>query len=200
MKRNSAVNKYNALIIDQVRDVEGGLWDVREIRDTKFGFNLIFGSPESRRGNCKPRLIATQELYDHWEANKERYGEGLLYSLPAGRSTLKRVRRRLGFNCMEDMLEFWVERIDDLATLTPRQFAARHKVTWLRVFDWRRKLLGSEVREPNWWMEREAIDVLLAGKTLKETGRVLGISTSHVFRLRARAMELRQSEDVLLAA
>jgi hypothetical protein len=30
--------KRKATILGQVRDVEGGLWDVRDLRDTKYGF------------------------------------------------------------------------------------------------------------------------------------------------------------------
>lgn len=54
--------KRNPKILGQVRDVEGSLWDVRQIRDTKHGFDLLFGSPEPRLGSYKgglPRLIAT---------------------------------------------------------------------------------------------------------------------------------------------
>ena len=59
--------KYKYPILGQVRDVEGGLWNVREIRDTKYGFDLLFGSPISRvepEINGLPRLIATQALKD----------------------------------------------------------------------------------------------------------------------------------------
>ena len=38
-------------VLGQVRDVEVGLWDVREIRDTKYNFDLLFGSPVSRIRN-----------------------------------------------------------------------------------------------------------------------------------------------------
>ena len=31
--------KRKATILGQVRDVEGGLWDVRDLRDTKYGFD-----------------------------------------------------------------------------------------------------------------------------------------------------------------
>ncbi|MGD0499726.1 MAG: hypothetical protein ABSC23_14960 [Bryobacteraceae bacterium] len=92
--------KPNPKIIGHVRDVEGGLWDVRQIRDTKHGFDLLFGSPVPRLGSYRgglPRLIATRPLIDFGDANRTKH-DGVLYDLPAGRSTLKRVRHRLGFH------------------------------------------------------------------------------------------------------
>jgi hypothetical protein len=142
--------KRKAAILGQVRDVEGGLWDVREIRDTKHGFDLLFGSPEPRLGSYRgglPRLIATQPLIDFWEANRTKR-DGVKFDLPAGRTTLKRVRRRLGFHYLDDFSEFWNERIEDLEALSAREFAIRHKVDIHVVFETRRKLLGNRARDP----------------------------------------------------
>src|ERR1035438_59695 len=114
--------KRNPKILGQVRDVEGSLWDVRQIRDTKHSFDLLFGSPEPRLGSYRgglPRLIATQPLIDFWEANRTKR-DGVLFDLPAGRTTLKRVRRRFGFNNLDDIAEFWMERIEDLDELSAR--------------------------------------------------------------------------------
>src|ERR1039457_7077209 len=111
--------KRKPTILGHVRDVEGGLWDVREIRDTKYGFDLLFGSPAPCLGSYRgglPRLIATQPLIDFWEANQTKH-DGVLFDLPAGRTTLKRIRRRFGFNNLDDISEFWKERIEDLEAL-----------------------------------------------------------------------------------
>src|SRR6266516_717715 len=107
--------KRKATILGQVRDVEGGLWEVRQIRDTKYGFDLLFGSPERRLGSSRgglPRLIATQSLVDFWDANGTKR-DGVIFDLPAGRTTLKRVRRRLGFHFLDDLSEIWRKRIED---------------------------------------------------------------------------------------
>jgi hypothetical protein len=182
--------KRNPKILGQVRDVEGSLWDVRQIRDTKHGFDLLFGSPEARLGSYKgglPRLIATRELIDFWEANRTKH-DGVLYDLPAGRTTLKRVRHRFGFNYLDDLSEFWVERIEDLETLSAREFAMRHKVDIGVVFETRRKLLGNWARNPGWWRRPRPLKILRSNITLREMGEKLNISISQAHRLRGRAL------------
>jgi EamA-like transporter family len=112
--------KRKATILGQVRDVEDGLWDVRDLRDTKYGFDLLFGSPVHRLGSYRgglPRLIATRSLKDFWEVNRTKR-DGVIFDLPAGRTTLKRVRRRLGFHSLRDLSKFWKKRIEDLETLS----------------------------------------------------------------------------------
>jgi hypothetical protein len=182
--------KRNPKILGQVRDVEGSLWDVRQIRDTKHSFDLLFGSPEPRLGSYRgglPRLIATQPLIDFWEVNKTKR-DGVLFDLPAGRTTLKRVRRRFGFNNLEDISEFWMERIEDLDELSAREFAMRHKVNIQVVFETRRKLLGNRARNPGWWRKPRPLKILRSNITLREMGEKLVISISHAKRLRDRAL------------
>jgi hypothetical protein len=189
MRRNrrTRVKRYDK-ILGQVRDVEGGNWDVRQIRNTKHGFDLLFGSPDdhgSYRGGL-PRLIATQSLADFWEAHRTKR-DGMVFDLPAGRTTLKRVRRRLGFNVLDDVMEFWKERIEDLGSLKPREFAVRHGVNPLVVFDRRQKMLGRRARQLGWWRTDRTIEILLSDVTLREMGEKLGIGTSQAFRLRLQA-------------
>jgi hypothetical protein len=181
--------KRKATILGQVRDVERGLWDVREIRDTKHGFDLLFGSPEPRLGSYRgglPRLIATQPLIDFWEANRTKH-DGVIYDLPAGRTTLKRVRRRLGFHYLDDLSEFWKERIEDLEELSAREFAIRHKVDIHVVFETRRKLLGKRARDLGWWRKPRPLKILRSNITLREMAEKLGISITQAKRLRDRA-------------
>lgn len=182
--------KRNPKILGQVRDVEGSVWDVRQIRDTKHGFDLLFGSPEPRLGSYRgglPRLIATKPLIDFWEANKTKR-DGVLFDLPAGRTTLKRVRHRLGFDYNRDNFEFWKDRIEDLETLSAREFGIRHKVAIAVVFETRNKLLGNVARNPGWWRKPKPLKILRSKITLREMGEKLGISISHAKRLRDRAL------------
>jgi hypothetical protein len=182
-------------ILGQVRDVEGSYWDVRQIRGTKYGFDLLFGSAVSRLGSYRgglPRLIPTKPLNDFWEVNRVKR-DGVIFDLPAGRTTLKRLRRRLRFNSLKDVSRFWKERIDDLETLSARQFAARHEVEVKVVFDRRTKLLGSQARELGWWQEPRSLEILVSGITLREMGEKLSISISQAKRLRDRALQLQKS-------
>jgi hypothetical protein len=180
--------KRNPKILGQVVDVEGYVWDVRQIRDTKHGFELLFGSP-ARPGIYRgglPRLIATRPLADFWEANQTKHS-GVLFDLPAGRTTLKRVRHRLGFNYHQDRADFWQERIQDLASLKSREFARRHSVPVYTVVDIRRKLLGNSTRPAGWWRKPEFLEILRSNVSLRVMGEKLGISTSQAHRLKRRA-------------
>ncbi|MGD0498433.1 MAG: hypothetical protein ABSC23_08350 [Bryobacteraceae bacterium] len=181
--------KPNPKIIGHVRDVEGGLWDVRQIRDTKHGFDLLFGSPAPRLGSYRgglPRLIATRPLIDFWDANRTKH-DGVLYDLPAGRTTLKRVRHRLGFHYLHDLSKFWKERIEDLKTLSAREFAMRHGVGVLVVRETRTRLLGRRARKLNWWRKPRPLKILRSNISLNAMGKKLRISITHAKRLRDRA-------------
>ncbi len=176
-------------ILGEVRDVEGSLWYVRDVRTTKHGFDLLWGSPVTRLRNYSgglPRLIATQPLVDYWEANCTRH-DGVLFDLPAGRTTLKRLRSRLRFNYHLDVAEFWKERIEDLDKLSAREFARRHNVELIAVFENRRKLLGRRARMMNWWQTPQPLEILRSSITLREMGEKLSISISQAHRLRRRA-------------
>jgi hypothetical protein len=178
-------------IIGHVQDSDGHSWDVKQIRETKHGFDLLYGSPESHFAVCRwglPRLIATKALYDFWDANRTRR-DGVIYDLPAGRTTLKRVRHRLGFNAVRDLSKFWKDRLHDLETLSAREFAARHNTNVKVVVDARRKVIGRRARESGWWREPSCLEILRSDITLREKGEKLGISTSHCFRLTARASQ-----------
>lgn len=176
-------------IVGQVNDVDGVLWNIRDARDTKHGFDLYFGTPARNRGSYRgglPRLIATKALRDFWDANRTK-GDGILYDLPAGRSTLKRVRHRLGFNFVDDRAEYWTDRIDDLTFLPAREFAAKHGVELDVAVDWRFRLLGSSTRAMGWWRKPKILKILLSDLTLSQVGLKLGISISQANRLRHRA-------------
>jgi hypothetical protein len=179
-------------VCGQVRDVDGALWDVRDVRSTKHGFDLYLGSLDGARGRGAvgglPHLIVTKELRDYWRDNREK-SHGVLYDLPAGRSTLRRARTRLRFNQREARREFWMDRVEDLATMPIREFAAKHDVSPDVAFDWRFRLVGYRARPLGWWRTPETIKILLSDMTLSQVGRELGIGTSHAMRLRRRAKQ-----------
>ncbi len=190
--------KYNYPIIGATRDVEGRWWWIRQIRETKHGFDLLFGTRVSRTEAYPtgfPGIIATQPLLDYWETNKTRH-DSTINNLPAGRSTLKRVRCRYGFHVLNDAAEFYQENIDDLRTLTPRQFARKHKLNVNVVSGARFRHLGPVAREIGWWRQPRVLNILLSHLTLREKGLKLGIGTSQAHRLTIRAT----AEQLLLAA
>ena len=190
--------KYNYPIIGETKDVEDRWWWVRQVRETKHGFDLLFGTPISASGSYPtgfPGIIATQPLLDYWEVNKTRH-DSTINDLPAGRTTLKRVRHRYGFHVLKDTAEFYQEHIDDLRTLTPRQFARKHKLNVNVVFDARLRHLGPVAREMGWWRRPRVLNILLSHLTLREKGLKLGIGTSQAHRLTTRAT----AEQQLLAA
>ncbi len=185
-----STRRWKYPVVGQVRDVDGILWDVRDVRTTKHGFDLLFGSPAEHHGTGfgLPRLIATQPLYDYWDANRTNH-RGVILDLPAGRTTMKRVRRRLGFNYFDDLSDFWRERIEDLQQLSPREFAARHNVNVDVVVETRMKLLGRRARLLGWWRKPEIVQILQSNISLKEVSKKLDISTSQAHRLRRQARQ-----------
>lgn len=187
--RKPKIRRPKFPILGEVQDVGGSTWHVREVRNTKHGFDLLFGSPESQLGSYPgglPRLIATQPLVDFWEANRAKH-DGVLYDLPAGRTTLKRMRHHLGFHSLKDQAEFWQERIEDLKFLPAREFARRHNVDPGVVFDTRTRLLGPRSRKRGWWRVQGVVNLLQSNLKLRELGEIFEISASQAHRLRLQA-------------
>ncbi|MGA7409427.1 MAG: hypothetical protein WBW33_03015 [Bryobacteraceae bacterium] len=181
-------------ICGQVRDVDGALWNVRDVRTTKHGLDLYYGSPDKAHDTHRGgplRLIVTKDLRDFWWDNRLE-SHGLLFDLPAGRTTLKRARNRLQFNQRDAVRDFWTERLDDLATLPTCEFAAKYGVDKTRAFDWRFRLVGQRARPLGWWRTPETFKILLSDMKLREVGEELGIGTSHAMRLRRRAKQESQ--------
>jgi hypothetical protein len=187
-KPKPPARKYKYPVLFQVRDVENDLWDVRDIRATRHGFDVLYGSPVYRLSNYRsgPCLIVTKELFAHWEANKTNR-DGALFDLPAGRTTLKRARSRLSLNDNQDLKDYWNEHIHKLKILSAREFAACHNLDVDSVFDSRLRVLGKRARHLNWWRTPDTLEILRSNVTLREIGEKLGIGTSHAKRLRDRA-------------
>ena len=177
-------------VCGQVKDVNGALFDVTDVRLTGHGFDVYYGRPSSGRGQRGPglQLIVTKALRDYWWDNRTK-SDGSIYDLPAGRTTIKRARRWLHFNQIEARRLFFKERITDLATLPIRQFAAKHQVRREVAFAWRFRLIGKLARPLGWWRTPTTLEVLHSSMTLKVIAQKLGIGMSHASRLRRRAKE-----------
>jgi hypothetical protein len=193
-----------------IKDALGLEWHVKEARQTKYGFDLLYG----KRKNAGPydvsglnRLIYTKELKAFWDKYSIRH-DGTLYDLPAGRTTLKRARVALQFNWDRDSEKFWRQHKPDLNGLKPREFEEKYKeqkLTGSRMSFWRLRLLGARARPLGWWRKPEVLKLLLSEeKSLSQVRAELGgrISTSQVHRLRRRAKhayELRNAKPVPIA-
>ncbi len=177
----------------RVKDFNKASWKVREIRPTKHGFDLYFGTPSETyfgpyRGS--PRLIVTRALRDYWHANRTKNLRFFL-DLPVSSSGLKLALRRLRFYHREDVKTFWKERAEDLASLPTREFAAKHGVDPAAAFEWRIKLVRRG-RPAGWWRTPQIRNALLSSMSLGEAGRELGIAISEVQRLRRLAKRVSQ--------
>jgi hypothetical protein len=140
-------------VIYQVQDFEGIFYDVYDVRPSKHGFALHFGfkTRAHRRlytDKGKPGLIATPELVAFWKAHRTEVRAN--FDLPAGHTTLVRLRQRLGFHLGHDTDAVWLERIDDLRKLSQREFARKYQVPLTQVYKRRRSLVGPQrVRSGN---------------------------------------------------
>jgi hypothetical protein len=177
--------------LGEIRDLDNTVWDVREIRPTKHGFDMLYGTRTLGRGvlsGGKPRLIATIDLMEFWSVNGTRR-DGILFDLPEGHRALDSMRAQLGFNFLEATHAFWNDRIDDLRSLPAKEFAARHGVSQSAAMSRRYRLFGSTKRPRGWWRNRKVLSLLLSSQTLRKVASKLGISNCHVFHLRARAKQ-----------
>jgi hypothetical protein len=183
--RPDAMRKHPKL--GEVTDFYGELWDIRQIRPTHHGFDAFYGSRASQRDlTSNLHLIPTPELHHFWDMNRAK-PNGLIYDLPAGRTTLKRARKKLGFNFPEEVTEFWTNRVDDLQSLSAHEFVEKHGVTHCAATGRRHAIFGNRTRPAGWWRKPRYIEILLSDLTLDQAGKKLGISISQTHRLRRRA-------------
>jgi len=174
-----------AVIIDQEYDVFGDRWDVREYRDTRYGFPVALGwphgQPRGAGGIGAPRVILTRPLARFLEEHRQKPGK--LRDLPFSRTTLKRLRKLLGHHWYRDRAQWWEERIEDLSTLTLEEFARKHGVSPGAAEDARLKLCGRKLRPAYWWREPDVSQIILTAPTAVAAER-LDISPGSVRRLR----------------
>lgn len=112
-----------ATIIGEAKDVFGVVWDVRERRKTNHGFDIEIGWPRNAqrgRGGRGVATIITSKLADYMQATVRVRD----IDLPVGRNTIKRIRRELNLYWSWD--EFWLEKSDDLLSMTLESFCRKH--------------------------------------------------------------------------
>jgi hypothetical protein len=185
-------------VLFQTSDYQEALWEVTKVRPTKHGFDLLLGYRIGTFFGLGPsRVIVTRELKDFWETNK--VNAGFAYTLPAGRTTLKRIRKRLGYNFRKAMSKYWMDRLGDLGTMRPRDFAVKHGIAREVAFDTRRRLLGKVAREKGWWNQPAILEFLRSDVKVREISEKLGVSLTQACRLRMRAQQKSGPSGVLPA-
>lgn len=173
-----------AVIIDLVRDIFGDRWDVREYRETRYGFLIALGWPHGQPrgpgGTGGPRVVLTRPLVRLLEEYRDAPSR---LDLPIGRSAIKRLRRLLGHHWYRDRAQWWEERIEDLSSLTLEEFARRHGVTPSAVEEARLNLCGRKLRPAHWWIEPAIAQLILDGPMALAADR-LDLTPSSIRRLR----------------
>lgn len=106
--------------------------------------------PRILGGGGGARVIVTKQLASYLEDYRLRVSE---IDLPCGTTTIKRLRKLLGHNWSNDALDWWLDRIEDLGTMTIEEFAERHDVSSGAVSTNRQALLGSLQRPFGWWRD-----------------------------------------------
>lgn len=169
---------------EHVIDIFGDIWAVIESRTTKQGFIIYLGkSLNSGRGG--KTVILTKELNDYLE--KYRLKPSLM-SLTIGRTTIKRLRKLLGHDWRGDNYTWWQDHVDDLASMTVEEFAARYNVSVGVVAKWRVHFFGTTNRAPRWWDQMDVKHIILNRPTL-EAAEMLAVTASSIRRLRVLCNE-----------
>lgn len=137
-------------IIGQTVDHEGRTWDVTEVRPTVHGFDLLLGWPEDLDrglGRGRSRVILTTELVELITSSDKSQD----IDLPA---EVQHIRKRLGLTKpnkphLSRPVQWWLERMRDMLSLTTTDFAAKHGVSNAYVCKWRKNLTGMTAKEGN---------------------------------------------------
>jgi hypothetical protein len=138
-----------ARVLYQVFDHFGVEWDVREERPTGHGFDVLMGWPTGiprGQGGGGVRTILTTPLADWLEMHRSCPAQ---VDLPVGRNVVKRLRRALGHDHYQDIRKWWLNRFDDLVSLTLVEFSDKHGVSMGAADNWRRELVG------HWFCKQE---------------------------------------------
>lgn len=112
----------HADIIGNATDHAGLVWDVRERRPSKHGFDVLMGWPQGEprgQGGRGVAVILSAELARYLVETRQRD-----IDLPIGLTAAKRLRRELGITWSWDA--WWAARADDLRALTLEAFCNLH--------------------------------------------------------------------------
>jgi hypothetical protein len=182
-----------------VQDMWGDSWSLFERRETKFGFPILLGRPYPpppvQGGSGGTGVIVTPKLAAHLRAHARRpYAD----PLPVGRDVVRRIRRLIGLDHRtwdDERIAWWIDRIDDLASLSVPEFVAKHKANaWTRsgslsegrVWQMRLALLGRRRRPIGWWKKPAVKKLILSDLPASVVATKLNVDPMIVRGLRWR--------------
>ena len=184
----------HATIIDGVVDYWDDSWDVREWRrnevpgapDVAMGWPA--GYPRGRGGSGGPHAIITAEVYKYLTDHRLDRGN---IKLPVSGTTVKRLRKLCGYNYYNDSAMWWLDRLDDLMSMTYSAFGAKHGKGATTAGVQYRVLLGRRIREPGWQMSEPARSLLTSTLPRSYVAEKLDISVGSVGRLRWQLRKIK---------
>lgn len=174
-----------ARVLYQVFDHFGDEWDVRVERPTGHGFDVLMGWPSGvprGKGGGGVRTILTTPLADWLEMHRFCPAQ---VDLPVGRNVVKRLRRVLGHDRYQDIRKWWLDRFDDLITLTLEEFSDKYGVSMGAADNWRRKLVGPWFCRKEEQLAQSHVQEALMLPTCMAAER-LKLSAVHVRKLKAK--------------
>jgi hypothetical protein len=187
---------------ETIRDIWGDRWLVGERRPTHYRFAIYMGWPYPESGlqkSGKAAVIVTASLSAHMRAHAMR---PYAYPLPIGDNARRRVRELLGIGprqWMDARLNWWLDRIDDLGTLSSAKFVAKHRAeAWTRmgnlsaglVWKMRVALLGRQRPPVGWWRSPEIRTLVNSQLSVDAIAKRLGVSPLTVYGIRYRIKKL----------
>lgn len=177
----------------------GDEWSLYERRQTAYGFTLQLGRPYPpppvQGGAGGTGVIITAALADHLRKNARR---PYAYPLPVGRDVVRRVRRVIGLDHRswdDERIAWWIDRLDDLATLPVPKFVAKYKdEAWTRsgslsegrVWQMRIALLGRRRRKIGWWKTPRVEKLIRGDLSANEVAEKLNVPPMVIHGLRWR--------------
>lgn len=186
-------------ILCEIEDHAGDRWAVTESRPTFLGWSIHLGRPAAEvegGGRGGKAVIFTRELADYLEANRTTNIEVLQKTLGIGKQAILRFRKTLGINRYDDARAWWVERIDDLRSLTIEAFAAKHDRKVSIVERWRLELVGKTNRDAGWHLQPSAKEALLSPMPASHVARFLNVPVGTVGALRSKMAKAGLSNPI----
>jgi hypothetical protein len=156
-----------ATIIGTTRDHFGDPWELREWIETEHAFSIARGWPAAqlrgRGGVGGPRIVLTTGLVEHLEGVRYELNPTRSANLPLGRAQMKRIRQLLGHDRKADRRSWWLDRSDELASISFVDFGRKHGVSDAAAALMFESIFGEgRGRKLAWWKDDRVASLLLS--------------------------------------